>query len=30
MENAKVPTVPGYHGDNQQVSFLREQAKLIG
>jgi 3-methylcrotonyl-CoA carboxylase alpha subunit len=30
MESAKVPLVPGYHGDNQNVSFLHEQADRIG
>ena len=30
MEGARVPLVPGYHGDNQDPSFLREQADRIG
>ncbi|KAL0097195.1 carbamoyl-phosphate synthase L chain, ATP binding domain-containing protein [Phycomyces blakesleeanus] len=30
MERAGVPVVPGYHGDNQDVAFLKEQASLIG
>ena len=30
MEQAGVPVVPGYHGDNQDVKFLREQAKQVG
>lgn len=30
METAGVPVVPGYHGDNQEVSFLRAQADTIG
>lgn len=30
MEKAGVPLVPGYHGDNQDLSFLREQADAIG
>ncbi|QOY94512.1 acetyl/propionyl/methylcrotonyl-CoA carboxylase subunit alpha [Massilia sp. UMI-21] len=30
MEGAKVPLVPGYHGDNQEPGFLREQADRIG
>ncbi|RDS81008.1 acetyl/propionyl/methylcrotonyl-CoA carboxylase subunit alpha [Dyella psychrodurans] len=30
MENAAVPLTPGYHGANQDVAFLREQADLIG
>ena len=30
MEEAGVPVVPGYHGDNQNVDFLREQAETIG
>ncbi len=30
MEKAKVPVVPGYHGDNQDAEFLAEQAKKIG
>jgi 3-methylcrotonyl-CoA carboxylase alpha subunit len=30
MEGANVPLVPGYHGDNQDPSFLREQADRIG
>ena len=30
MEGANVPLVPGYHGDNQDPSFLRQQADSIG
>ena len=30
MEKAGVPLVPGYHGDNQDPAFLREQADAIG
>jgi len=30
MEKAKVPLVPGYHGEQQQPKFLREQADAIG
>ncbi|MES2258665.1 MAG: acetyl/propionyl/methylcrotonyl-CoA carboxylase subunit alpha [Pseudomonadota bacterium] len=30
MEQANVPLVPGYHGDNQDASFLNEQADRIG
>lgn len=30
MEKAKVPLVPGYHGDNQDETFLAEQVKKIG
>ncbi|KAI7901609.1 carbamoyl-phosphate synthase L chain, ATP binding domain-containing protein [Cokeromyces recurvatus] len=30
MENAGVPVVPGYHGENQDVKFLKEQADKIG
>ena len=30
MENAKVPVVAGYHGDNQDDKFLFEEAKKIG
>jgi 3-methylcrotonyl-CoA carboxylase alpha subunit len=30
MEKAGVPLVPGYHGDNQDPSFLRAQADAIG
>ena len=30
MEKAKVPLVPGYHGDNQDASFLQKQADSIG
>jgi 3-methylcrotonyl-CoA carboxylase alpha subunit len=29
MENASVPIVKGYHGDNQDPKFLLEQAKAI-
>ena len=30
MEEAGVPVVPGYHGDNQDTEFLRGQAETIG
>ncbi|KAG0750061.1 hypothetical protein G6F62_000989 [Rhizopus arrhizus] len=30
MEKAGVPVVPGYHGENQDVKFLKEQADKIG
>ncbi|HET8552175.1 MAG TPA: acetyl/propionyl/methylcrotonyl-CoA carboxylase subunit alpha [Gammaproteobacteria bacterium] len=30
MEDADVPVVPGYHGDNQDAVFLKEQAEKIG
>lgn len=30
MINAKVPVVPGYHGDNQDPSFLKAQADEMG
>ncbi|MCC2960149.1 acetyl/propionyl/methylcrotonyl-CoA carboxylase subunit alpha [Massilia sp. IC2-278] len=30
MEGANVPLVPGYHGENQDPEFLREQADRIG
>ncbi|KAI8137005.1 carbamoyl-phosphate synthase L chain, ATP binding domain-containing protein [Fennellomyces sp. T-0311] len=30
MEDAGVPVVPGYHGENQDVGFLKEQAEKIG
>ena len=30
MEKADVPLVPGYHGDNQDPDFLREQGDRIG
>ncbi len=30
MEKAKVPVVPGYHGDNQDADFLAQQAGKIG
>jgi 3-methylcrotonyl-CoA carboxylase alpha subunit len=30
MENAGVPLVPGYHGDNNDPAFLAEQAAQIG
>ncbi|GAB4523802.1 MAG: acetyl/propionyl/methylcrotonyl-CoA carboxylase subunit alpha [Roseibium sp.] len=30
MEKAGVPVVPGYHGDNQDLDFLKEQADVIG
>ena len=30
MEEAGVPVVPGYHGDNQDSAFLESQANTIG
>ena len=30
MEKAGVPVVPGYHGDNQDSAFLKNQADAIG
>ena len=30
MEKARVPLVPGYHGDNQDADFLHAQADKIG
>jgi 3-methylcrotonyl-CoA carboxylase alpha subunit len=30
MERAGVPLTPGYHGDNQEERFLREQADRLG
>ncbi len=30
MEKAGVPVVPGYHGDNQDPTFLAEQSKKVG
>ena len=30
MEKAGVPTLPGYHGDNQDAAFLQKQADKIG
>ena len=30
MESAGVPLIPGYHGDNQDAQFLRQQADSIG
>lgn len=30
MAHAGVPLVPGYHGENQDAHFLREQADIIG
>ncbi|KQQ88482.1 acetyl/propionyl/methylcrotonyl-CoA carboxylase subunit alpha [Massilia sp. Leaf139] len=30
MEGANVPLVPGYHGENQDPEFLRQQADRIG
>src|SRR5690606_29095368 len=30
MEKAGVPLVPGYHGNNQDPEFLRQQADAIG
>ncbi|MGO3218508.1 MAG: acetyl/propionyl/methylcrotonyl-CoA carboxylase subunit alpha [Psychrobacter celer] len=30
MEAASVPLIPGYHGDNQDAQFLKQQADSIG
>jgi 3-methylcrotonyl-CoA carboxylase alpha subunit len=30
MEKAKVPLVPGYHGENQDAAFLEKEAARIG
>lgn len=30
MIRANVPCVPGYHGENQDPSFLKEEARKIG
>lgn len=30
MENAQVPLVPGYHGDNQNTDFLHSEADKMG
>lgn len=30
MQEAGVPCVPGYHGDNQDINWLQEQADKIG
>ena len=30
MERAKVPLVPGYHGDQQQPDLLQKEANRIG
>jgi 3-methylcrotonyl-CoA carboxylase alpha subunit len=30
MERARVPVVPGYHGERQEAKFLREKAYQIG
>ena len=30
MEKARVPLVPGYHGERQEPDFLREEAERIG
>jgi 3-methylcrotonyl-CoA carboxylase alpha subunit len=30
MEKAKVPVVPGYHGDKQEPAFLAKEAERIG
>ncbi|MDJ0612694.1 MAG: acetyl/propionyl/methylcrotonyl-CoA carboxylase subunit alpha [Rhizobiaceae bacterium] len=30
MEEAEVPVVPGYHGDNQDAEFLASEAEKIG
>ena len=30
MEEARVPLVPGYHGENQDPEFLRQEAERIG
>ncbi|KAI9347527.1 carbamoyl-phosphate synthase L chain, ATP binding domain-containing protein [Pilaira anomala] len=30
MQDAGVPVVPGYHGENQDVGYLKDQAEKIG
>ncbi len=30
MTKANIPLVPGYHGDNQEVEFLQQEAEKIG
>lgn len=30
MSSARVPVIPGYHGDNQDVDFLLKEADKIG
>ncbi len=30
MEKARVPVVPGYHGDRQDAKFLKEKAYVVG
>ena len=30
MQTAKVPVVPGYHGENQDAAFLAKQADIVG
>jgi len=30
MTNAGVPVVPGYHGENQDPQFLKQEAEKIG
>jgi 3-methylcrotonyl-CoA carboxylase alpha subunit len=30
MQKANVPVVPGYHGENQDPKFLKQQADKIG
>ncbi len=30
MGNAKVPIVPGYHGNNNEIEFLKAEARKIG
>ena len=30
IQELGVPSIPGYHGDNQEISFLVEEAKKIG
>lgn len=30
LEKINIPMIPGYHGDNQEVSFLETKAKEIG
>lgn len=30
MGAAGVPLVPGYHGDNQDIDFLKSEAEKIG
>jgi 3-methylcrotonyl-CoA carboxylase alpha subunit len=30
MSKANVPIVPGYHGENQDLEFLKNEARKIG